>query len=373
MLKRRIRNSAAFALREGKPLSLELKIRKKLGKFDLNVELTAEREVVGLLGASGCGKSMTLRCIAGIVTPDEGRIVLDGVTLFDSQKKINLKPQERQVGLLFQNYALFPNMTVLQNIRTGLAREKDPAVREKAVYQVMEKLYLTGLEKHFPAQLSGGQQQRVALARILVSRPGILMLDEPFSALDSYLRWELELELRKLLDEFPGPTLLVSHDRDEVYRLCDRVCVLSKGKSDPAEPVKELFANPGSLAAALLSGCKNTSPARRLSDHELYAEEWGIRLRSARVIPENLKYVGIRAKDLRISGGSPAGNVVKCRVDRVTEEPFYSIYTLIPETEEKIPAKRWIRMDVEKHQSFRPEGDWVEIEITEENLLLLTS
>ena len=354
-------------------MSLECKVKKDLGKFKLDVELTTGNEVVGLLGASGCGKSMTLRCIAGIVTPDEGRIVVDGVTLFDSEKNINLKPQDRQVGLLFQNYALFPNMTVYQNILMGLAREKDRQKKEETVRQAITRMHLGGLEKHYPAQLSGGQQQRVALARILVSKPRILMLDEPFSALDSYLRWELELELAKLLEDFKGTTLLVSHDRDEVYRICDRVCVVSGGKSGQTEPVKEMFANPGTLSAALLSGCKNTSPARRLSDHELYAEAWGIRLYSRKEIPLNLKYVGIRAKDLCVSGGNPSGNVVKCRVDRMTEEPFYTIYTLYPVNQDGKEAERWIRMDFEKHSGIKLEGEWVDIEITDENLLLLTS
>lgn len=203
-------------------MSLYVDVKKDLGGFCLSINFEAEQEVMGILGASGCGKSMTLRCIAGVVKPDQGRIVLNGRTLFDWEKGINLPPQKRHVGLLFQNYALFPNMTVKKNLMMGLkAVEKDKKKAEAAVEEMIGRFYLTGLENHRPSQLSGGQQQRAALARILLTKPELLMLDEPFSALDGYLRWKLELELMDILKEFDGPTLFVSHSRDEIYRLCD--------------------------------------------------------------------------------------------------------------------------------------------------------
>ena len=159
------------------------------------------------------------------------------------------------MGLLFQNYALFPNMTVRQNLMTGLKAEKTGKKEaEIRIQEMLEKFELKGLEKHKPAELSGGQQQRVALARIFLSSPRVLMLDEPFSALDGYLRWNLEQELLETLKEFGGPTLFVSHSRDEVYRICDRVCVMDQGSSSPVIPVKQLFEAPESRAAALLSG-----------------------------------------------------------------------------------------------------------------------
>lgn len=174
-------------------MSLDMKIKKNLGGFQLDVELHAGNETLALLGASGCGKSMTLRCIAGIETPDEGYIRVDGETLFDSEEKIDVPVQKRHVGLLFQNYALFPNMNVEQNIMLGMKSLPMPKDQKTAeCRRVIEKFYLGGLENHSVRQLSGGQQQRVALARIMVSKPRILMLDEPFSALDSFLRWELE-------------------------------------------------------------------------------------------------------------------------------------------------------------------------------------
>ena len=196
-------------------MSLEVNITKKLDGFTLHANFAARSTATAILGASGCGKSMTLRCIAGIVKPDAGRIVLDGRVLFDSAQHIDLPPQQRGVGLLFQNYALFPNMTVEQNVLCGLKAEKDKAARKARCAEMLQAMRLESLAKRYPAQLSGGQQQRTALARILVGRPKILMLDEPFSALDSYLREEVEGEVGSLLAGFGGTALLVTHNRDE--------------------------------------------------------------------------------------------------------------------------------------------------------------
>lgn len=232
-------------------MSLYVDIRKTLGDFTLETKFEVQDGVTGILGASGCGKSMTLRCIAGIMKPDEGHIELNGKVLFDSSRKINVRPQDRHVGLLFQNYALFPNMTVQQNLMAGLmACEKNKNAASQKIREILERFELNGLEQHKPSELSGGQQQRVALARIFLSSPDILMLDEPFSALDGYLRWNLEQELLDVLKDFAGPTLFVSHSRDEVYRICDHVCVMDHGISSSVIPVKQLFEAPESRAAA---------------------------------------------------------------------------------------------------------------------------
>ena len=151
----------------------------------LEADFEQEEGCMGILGASGCGKSMTLKCIAGIETPDSGRICLDGQVLFDSEKKINQKPQKRQVGFLFQNYALFPTMTVEENIGCGV---RDRSLRKQIVREQIQRFQLQGLENLKPSQLSGGQQQRTALARMLAGQPRLILLDEPFSALDSFLR-----------------------------------------------------------------------------------------------------------------------------------------------------------------------------------------
>lgn len=168
---------------------------------------------------------MTLKCIAGIEKPDSGKIILNGKVLFDSENNINLPPQERNVGLLFQNYALFPNMTLKENIIAGVKDEKN----KKFVDNLISDFSLNGLENHYPNQLSGGQQQRVALARMLINEPEIIMLDEPFSALDEHLKWSMEKELSGIIKKFTGPVLYVSHNKDEVFRLSDNISVMDRG------------------------------------------------------------------------------------------------------------------------------------------------
>ena len=327
-------------------MSLVVDIKKDFGRFRLDVEFEAgSGEVTGLLGASGCGKSVTLKCVAGIEKPDEGRIVLDGRVLFDSERRIDLTPQRRRVGYLFQNYALFPNMTLAQNIAVGV---RDRAKRRETVERLVKSFYLEGCEGKYPRQLSGGQQQRAALARILASEPEVLMLDEPFSALDSYLKWQVELELAELLERFPGPVLFVTHDRDEVRRLCGRVCVLDNGRSQAAQSVGELFDSPRTLSACLLSGCKNITRARRVSEKRIVALDWGVELEVEQELPEGLEYAGIRAHFVEPVEG-PGPNRLLCRVERVVTEAFSTVVMLAtPGGSEgysrlrmELPQERW--------------------------------
>ena len=276
-------------------MSLYVDIKKDLGGFRLSVKFEAKDGVMGILGPSGCGKSMTLRCIAGVERPDEGRIVLDGVTLFDSEQRINLKPQQRRVGYLFQNYALFPNMTVRQNILCGAKWEKDKAKREELLARYIELMQLSGLEGHYPAQLSGGQQQRVALARILVNQPKLLMLDEPFSALDTHLREKLLVEMKGILERFGGVSIAVTHSRDEAYDLCDTIALMEDGRIHTLKPTKELFADPGTKAGASMTGCKNFSRARKIGEYEVEALDWGVGFTTAKPVRDDVAYIGIRA------------------------------------------------------------------------------
>ena len=298
-------------------MSLLVDIRKNFGSFQLDVSFETRDGVLGLLGASGCGKSMTLRCIAGIVRPDAGRIVLDGKVLFDREKGIDLPPQKRRVGLLFQNYALFPHMTVRDNLRSGMTGSRKE--KEAQLTALVERLGLQGLEHRRPAQLSGGQQQRVALGRILASKPGVLLLDEPLSALDSYLRWQVELELLDTLKIFDGPVVLVTHSRDEVSRLCRDVCVLDRGKSEGLRTVSQLLHAPDTVASCLLSGCKNLSRARACPDGRVEALDWGITLTCDRPLPDGLTHVAIHARDLRLAQ-SVGENVLSCRCGGVLDQ-----------------------------------------------------
>ena len=330
-------------------MSLYVDIKKDLGGFRLSVKFEAKDGVMGILGPSGCGKSMTLRCIAGVERPDEGKIVLDGVTLFDSEQRINLKPQQRQVGYLFQNYALFPNMTVRQNILCGAKREKDKAKREELLAHYIELMQLTGLEKHYPAQLSGGQQQRVALARILVNQPKLLMLDEPFSALDTHLREKLLVEMKGILERFGGVSIAVTHSRDEAYDLCGTIALMEDGHIHTLKPTKELFADPGTRAGASMTGCKNFSRARKAGEYEVYAVDWGVSFTTAKPVRDDIAYIGIRAH--YFSPNTKQNRHPVKLLDKI-EEPFEDIirfrYTEQPEGSPDL----WWRLP----KQFRPQN-----------------
>lgn len=272
-------------------MSLEVCIKKRLKGFSLDIEFNTSKEFLGILGSSGSGKSMTLRCIAGIDKPDEGRIVLNGRVLFDSLKNINLKPQERNVGYLFQNYALFPHMTVEQNIKCGLYKEN----YKDDISSILELVHLSGMEKRYPRQLSGGQQQRAALARILASKPEVLLLDEPFSALDSYLKEEIQLDLLELLESYDGQVAMVTHNRDEAYRMSKNIMVVDKGCVKEIGSKNQIFNKPQNVVSARLTGCKNISRANKIDENHVYSLDWNVTFKVASKIPENLTYIGIRA------------------------------------------------------------------------------
>lgn len=345
-------------------MSLIVNIRKRLGSFTLDAAFEAENGITCLLGASGCGKSMTLKCIAGIEKPDEGRIELDGTVLFDSARHINLPPQQRQVGYLFQNYALFPNMTVRQNILCGLNREKDRGAKEKRLADMLRLMQLEGLEKHRPHQLSGGQQQRVALARILVSDPKLLLLDEPFSALDGHLRDALKIELRDMLRAFGREVLMVTHSRDEAYNMSAAIAVMDRGRILTQKPTKQLFADPGSVPAAVLTGCKNIAPAVRLDAHTVEVPDWGLRLEVAQEVGEHLRAVGIRA---HYFNPSTARNRFPVQYVEEMEEPFETIIQFRYASQKPESPPIWWRLPKEKRPAQFP----AEMGVAPVNILLL--
>ena len=345
-------------------MSLTVDIRKALGGFTLDVRFRAGYGITSLLGASGCGKSMTLKCIAGIEKPDEGRIELDGRVLFDSAQGINLPPQKRRVGYLFQNYALFPNMTVRQNILCGLNREKDRAAKEKRLRDILRMMQLEGLEDRKPAQLSGGQQQRAALARILVNDPQILLLDEPFSALDGHLRDSLKVEMRDLLENFGREVLMVTHDRSEAYNMGREIAVMDKGRLLTIKPTKALFADPGSVQAAILTGCKNIAAAKGIDDHTVEVPEWGIRLETKVPVREGLCAVGIRA---HYFNPNAVQNRFPVRFVEEMEEPFETILHFRWEGQSEDSPAVWWRLAKEK----RPQAFPKELGVAAANILLL--
>lgn len=348
-------------------MALEVQVEKTYGDFHLNAEFQAENEPLALLGPSGCGKSLTLKCIAGIERPDRGRIVLDGRVLFDSEKHIDLPPQKRQVGYLFQQYALFPHMTVAENIAAG-CRRLERAERKIRVAELMAMLHLEGLEGLRPRQLSGGQQQRTALARILASEPRAILLDEPFAALDSHLKWQLEPELKDVLDAFGGVTLWVTHDRGEAYRNCPRVCVMETGCTAPVRDMGALMADPRTVGAARLSGCRNCMKAEKGEAAGcVRLPEWGVILRCAAPWRENVTALGIREEQVR-PAETGEENTVECALVRLVED--VSMTTALLRPLDAGPGTPLLRMAMEKGTVLTV-GETLQVVLPPENLMLL--
>lgn len=346
-------------------MSLHVDIRKRMGDFVLETAFDAEHAVTGLLGASGCGKSMTLKCIAGVETPDSGCIVLDGETLFDSARGINLMPQQRRVGYLFQQYALFPHLTVERNILTGLHRERDAAARQRRLRDIIQMMQLEGLETLRPAQLSGGQAQRVALARMLVNEPRLLLLDEPFSALDSHLRDQLQPQFLALLRSYGRQAVLVTHSRDEAYHLCGQLCVMENGRIVRNGATKQVFADPRSEAAARLTGCKNITPARKVDERTVEAPAWGLRFTAAQPVPDELHAIGLRAHYFHPRA---AANRASVQWVGELEEPFEWILLFRYAGQNENTPPLWWRMPKDRKPAALPDA----LGIAPENVLLLT-
>lgn len=301
-------------------MSLSVNIKKQFKDFKLQVRFSSDGNPLGILGASGSGKSMTLKCIAGIETPDEGTIEVNGRVLFDSAKKINVPPQKRRIGYLFQSYALFPHMTVEQNVACALVGGK--AEKKEKIGRLLRQYGLEDFGGRYPSQLSGGQQQRVALARILAYEPEVLLLDEPFSALDAHLKEALQIEMMNLLKEYPGDAVMVTHNRDEVYKLCRNLLILDGGRAEALGDTRQLFLRPGNLITARLTGCKNFSRAEKISENTVYAADWDCRLKVKENIPPGLTHVGVRAHYFLPCGGAETENAMEINIRRRIESPF---------------------------------------------------
>lgn len=302
-------------------MGLQVDLYKQLPGFTLEVSFTTSSgETLGLLGASGSGKSMTLRCIAGLETPERGRIVLNERVLFDSEKGINLPSRERHIGYVFQNYALFPHLNVAQNIAFGL-HHLPQAEQKRRVAEQIEQMQLQGLTKRYPQELSGGQQQRVALARAMATAPEVLLLDEPLSALDTHLRSQIEHQLIETLAHYNGVALFVTHNLEEAYRVCQDLLVLSQGKASAYDSKSNIFERPSSFTVAQLTGCKNFSCAQAVSPQMVEAKDWGCTLQVVEPIPDSFHYVGIRAHQLSFPPDSNSENTFPCWLVMTSETP----------------------------------------------------
>lgn len=329
-------------------MGISIDIKKRLGNFKLDVSFISDAKRIGILGASGCGKSLTLKSIAGVERPDSGRIEVGGRLFFDRDSKIDMKPQRRNIGYMFQNYALFPTMTVYQNIASGLRRQYNTGLigltgkrksikseKDERIFEILERFRLGGLEEHLPGELSGGQQQRVALARIMIYRPDLIMLDEPFSALDQYLRDRLQYEMMEMLSDYKGQVIMVSHNRDEIYRFSEELIIMDRGSIIIKGATDRIFSDPKKVEIARVTGCKNFSSARRINNHKVEALDWGVILCLNREIPEDIRYLGYRAHFFEPIWGEKKGNCIKCNIAGIDNLPFERKYYIKPENNER--------------------------------------
>lgn len=262
---------------------ISVSIEKRLGDFSLEAQWTSAANIVALVGPSGSGKTLTLQCIAGLTRPAAGRLVCGGRVLFDSSARVDLPPQSRHIGYVFQGYALFPHMTVSQNVAYGLKPGSHERLGARA-QDIIDRLGLASFRERYPNELSGGQQQRVALARALATDPDLLLLDEPLSALDAPLRRELRAELAQTLRDCGKPAVCVTHDLAEAYQLADVVVLYENGRTTEATPKGELLWNPSSERVARLIGARNilTGTVMEIGPQSVMLEWRDHRLEAAR-------------------------------------------------------------------------------------------
>ncbi|XTR37189.1 sulfate/molybdate ABC transporter ATP-binding protein [Paraclostridium tenue] len=345
-------------------MSLYIDIEKKLNNYVLKVNINQNNKITGLLGESGCGKSITLKCIAGLETPDKGKIIVNNKVLYDSSKNINLKPQDRNVGFVFQDYALFPHMTVDENIKLGLIN-KSKFAADEICNEYIDKFNLKKLKDLYPNQLSGGQQQRVALARALVKEPEILLLDEPFSALDYHLRDIMEENLRNTLKSYEGNTIFVTHNINEAYRVCDDIVVYDNGLAINKRSKDELFKSPKSLKEAKLTGFKNISKIKFIKSEVIYAIDWDIYINVNNMsINEDLNYVCIREDDIKISNNRRT-EVFNMELINIIENPFDYTVSLKKAKSDKLSP---IYINIKKTDMNSLSGNFINIEFDKDKL-----
>jgi molybdate transport system permease protein len=301
--------------------NLDIAVLKALESYELNVHFETRGRIVGLLGASGAGKSMTLRMIAGIETPDAGRIQLNGRTLYNSAQHINLPAAQRRVGVVFQDYALFPHYTVAENVTFALHRIPSRE-RPARVQQLLRLLHIDELADRYPREISGGQRQRVAIARCLATEPDALLFDEPFSALDPHLRRSTEELLRKTLRSYSGSILFVTHDMEEAFRFCEDLVVVHQGKIINQSEKHALFENPSTVHVARLTGCKNIVAARRIDATTFEAQAWQCSLHLVAPASMSVTHLGYRSHHFVFVDKDESGdNIFPCWLVEQSEAP----------------------------------------------------
>lgn len=292
-------------------IHLEVNIQKQLPNFLLNIafQIDGTQNPLGILGVSGAGKTTLLRCIAGLETPDRGVILLNRKILFDSAKGINLPPQERAVSLVWQDYALFPHLTVGENIAFGMSAHQSSLLVEQEIDRQLKQVELVTIKQRLTQQLSGGEKQRVALARALASKPQLTLLDETFSALDTNLKERLLQLLRQRLHSYRGLTLYVTHNLQEAYDLCPQLLVIDRGKAIAFNSKQNIFNYPPNLQTARLIGCQNFSQAKAITPQKIKAVDWQCILQIEQPIPATLSHIGIHTHHLKLVESAEGVNI----------------------------------------------------------------
>ena len=351
---------------------LTVDVARELDKFSLHAAFEVRQGTLGLLGPSGSGKSMTLRMIAGLSRPDSGRVTVHRKVLFDSGTGKNLSAAARKVGFVFQDFALFPHLTVAGNVGFGL-RSLPKAERESRVAAQLATLHISDLADRLPGEISGGQKQRVAIARCMVTEPDLLLLDEPFSALDPHLRRQTEEQLRATLAGFKGCVVFVTHDMEEAFRFCSDLMVLDQGQVIAHGPKHQLFERPGTVAAARLTGCKNIAPARCLANDRITVEAWGIELKSNAAVPDDVSHVGYRSHQFTLQGPVSAQNSFLCRLVSTSEAPHEMTLYLRLGSEPAEGQPHHLQADIPKEawRTLRQQPQPWRVTLEPERLLLL--
>ncbi len=329
-------------------------IQTTVGNFELAVDLAVDREITVLYGHSGAGKTLTLEAIAGLLTPREGRIELHDQVVFESASGINLPPQRRNLGYLVQSYALFPHLTVAQNIAYGIGHLRR-SERRARVDDIAGMFGLRDLLDRRPARISGGQAQRVALARALVRQPRVLLLDEPFAAVDSSIRRTLRRELRQLAQRLDLSVVMVTHDLTEAYNVGDRLAVIDHGRVLQAGPRDEVFHRPATARAAELLGVQNIVPGRIVGgdrDHVHVATALGMVAAQAESRPAtDHVQLAIRAEQIILERPDRASTdrENRFRVTIIDEAAFGFSHTLVARVDDAAPAAPNLEIDVPAH------------------------
>ena len=343
----------------------------------LDVSFSMNQEILAILGPSGSGKTMTLQCIAGLLHPDEGFIKLNDKILLDTSKSIKLKPRMRGVGFVFQNYALFPHLTVEDNIAYGISDRPKGDIKTR-VSELMDKMRITGLGHRYPRQLSAGQQQRVALARAIAPEPELLLLDEPFSALDSQVKERLELELMNLQNFYKGNILFVTHDLTEGYKLASKIAVYESGRIVQCDDKNRVIESPVNRTVARLTGVRNIMQGtiENITDgtvQVLVPELCGIlKVKTndtAGLAKDQSVYIGIRPEYVHIVD-HPGDNVFQCRADRIVDG--VSLINCFFHASQENANRHWIEVSLHKlHAPLIAEGHECYVHLPPEHIAII--